>query len=340
MLDQGVIQESNSPWNSPLFLVPKKDGTLLPVIDFRRVNKVIVDDHYPLPVLRDLLMRLGGGNKVFSSLDLLSGYWQLPMAPESREVTRSVRQTATSSGHACLFGIKRAPLTFQRTMNDIFGDMLGNFVYIYLDDIIIPRKDTTSPMETLKSVLKRLQEVGLKLKLTKCEFLKPRIKFLGHEVYEQNIHTVDEKTAAVAKFPQPKTVENVRSFLGLAGYYRPFIKNFAARANPLTQLLKKDTPFHWGSEQEGSFQDLKHAFTHAPVLVFPNSDDPFVIFTDASGVRRGAVLMQTDGAGKQHVIAFASRTLTAAEKKLFSYSLKDSGRGLGTAAFSRHHYGI
>ncbi len=169
-------------------------------------------------------------------------------------------------------------------------------------------------METLKSALKWLQEVGLKLKLTKCEFLKPRIKFLGHEVDEQGIHTVDDKTAAVAQFPQPKTVENVRSFLGLAGYYRPFIKNFAAQANPLTQLLKKDTPFHLGSEQESSFKDLKHALTHATVLVFPNYDDPFIIFTDALGVGIGTVPMQNDSACKQHVIAFVSRALMAAEK--------------------------
>ncbi len=188
-------------------------------------------------------------------------------------------------------------------------------------------------------MMKRLQDVGLKLKLTKCEFLKPRIKFLGHQVDEQGIHTVDEKTVAVAKFPQPKTVENVRSFLGLAGYYCPFIKNFATRANPLTQLLKKEAPFHWGSKQKSSFKDLKHALTHAPVLAFPNFDDPFVILTDASGVGIGAVLMQTDGAGKQHVIPFASRALTAAEKQ-YCYSLGDSGLGLGTEAFSGHHYGV
>ncbi len=167
MLDQGVVQESNSPWNSPLFLVPKKDGTLCPVIDFWRVNEVTVDDHYPLPVLQDLLMCLGRGNKVFSSLGPLSGYWQLPMAPEPREVMAF----CTSNSHfkwTCMpFGLKGACLTFQRTMNNIYGDMLGNSVYICLDDIIIVSKDT-SHMETLKSVLKRLQEVGLKLKLTKC----------------------------------------------------------------------------------------------------------------------------------------------------------------------------
>ncbi len=161
MLGQGVIQESNSPWNSLLFLVPKKDGKLRPVTDFQRVNEVTVDDHYPLPVLRDLLMSSGRGNKVFSSLDLLSGYWQLHMAPESREVT----EFRTPNGHLewtrMPFGLKGAPLTFQRTMNNVFGDMLGNSVYIYLDEIIIASKDTTSHMETLISVLKRLQEVGL-----------------------------------------------------------------------------------------------------------------------------------------------------------------------------------
>ncbi len=256
---------------------------------------------------------------MFSSLYLLSGYWQLPMVPESREVTAF----STPKGHfewtRMPFGLKGAPLTFRRTMNNIFGDMLGNSVYIYLDDIIIASKDTTSHMETSKSVLKRLQAVSLQLKLTKCGFLKPRIKFLGHGVDEQGIHTVDDKIAAVAKFPQTKTVENVRSFLGLAGYYHPFIKKFAARANPLTQLLKKDTPFHWSSEQQNSFKDLKHALTHAPVLVLPNFDDPFINFTDSSGVGIAAVLMQTDSAGKQHVTAFASRALTPAEKKIIQF---------------------
>ncbi len=131
--------------------------------------------------------------------------------------------------------------------------MLGNSVYIYLDDFIIASKDMTSHVDTLQKVLKSLQEVGLKLKLTKCEFLKHKIKFLGHEV-DKGIHTVDDKVAAVAKFPQPKTVENVRSFLGLAGYYLPFIKSFTAQASPLTKLLKKNEHFHWSSDQENSYK--------------------------------------------------------------------------------------
>ncbi len=272
MLNQGVIQELTPPWNSPLFLVPKKDGTLCPVTDFQRVNEVAVFDHYPLPVLWDLLMCLGRG-KVFSSLDPLSCYWQHPMVPESREVMAF----SMPNGHfewTCMpFGLKGALFTFQRTMNNIFGNMLGYSVYIYLDYVIIASKDITSHMEILKLVLKQLQDVSLKFKLNKCEFLKPRIKILGHEVDEQGIHTMDEKITAVARFPQPKTVENVRPFLSLAGYFRSFIKNFGARANPLTQLLKKDTPSHWDSEQESSFKDLKYAHIHAPVLAFPSFDD-------------------------------------------------------------------
>ncbi len=149
MLDQGVIQESNSPRNSPLFLVAKKDDTLRPVIDFWRVN-VTVDDHDTLPVLRDLLMCLGKGNKVFLSLDFLSDYWQLPMAPDSREVVAFSTPDGNFQWTRMPFGIKGAALTIQRTMNNIFGDILGNSVYIYLDDIIIASKETTSHMETLK----------------------------------------------------------------------------------------------------------------------------------------------------------------------------------------------
>ncbi len=193
-------------------------------------------------------------------------------------------------------------------MNNIFGDLLGNSVYVYVDDIIIASKDVHAHMETLKAVLHRLQEVGLKLKLTKCEFLNPRIKFLGL-VDELGIHTVDEKVKAIAKFPQPKSTDNVRSFLEVAGYYRPFIKDLAARASPLTHLLKKDVPFQWLSAQQSSFKDLKKTLTRAPVFVFPDLKDPLQICTDASASGRDGALMQTDKSGKKHVIALLKRTI-------------------------------
>ena len=220
MKAQGVIQDSLSPWNSPIFLVPKKDGSFRPVIDFRRVNEVTEVEKYPLPVLKDLLMSLGHGNTIFSSLDLLSGYWQVKMAPSSREITAF----STPNGHfefkRMPFGLSNAPISFSRMMNTLLAGLLGKNVYAYLDDVIVYNRDPKSHFETLEKVLSRLKSTGLKLKLTKCEFLKAKIKFLGHVVDGEGIHTVEDKIIAVKNFPQPKSVENVRSFLGLCGYYR------------------------------------------------------------------------------------------------------------------------
>ena len=313
MLKEGVIQPSRSPWNSPLFLVPKKTGGFRPVIDFRKVNKVTEDDRFPLPVLKDLLMSLGGGNAVYSSLDLLSGYWQVPLAPESREITAF----STPNGHyewlRMPFGLKSAPITFQRLMNTLFAPMLGKHVYAYMDDVIIFSEDIPSHFKHLESVLLKLREAALKVKITKCEFLRKSLKFLGHVVDREGIHTMDDKIEAIKHFPTPKSVENVRSFLGLSGYYRCFVKNFSSIASPLNSLLKKDTPFHWGVAQERSFKLLKHALTHAPILVFPDYKKPFILYTDASALGLGAVLMQLNENGKHRVIAYASRTLNSAE---------------------------
>ena len=318
MLQQGVIQPSTSAWNSPMFLVPKKstDGITQewrPVIDYRRVNKVTEDDRFHLPVLKDLLMSLGSGNSAYSSLDLLSGYWQVPMAPESRHITAF----STPNGHweflRMPFGLKNAPITFQRMMNSILGSLVGKSVFVYLDDIIIFSKDIPSHLKDLSTVLQRLREAGLKIKLTKCDFLKKSLHFLGHMVDQEGIHTADDKIKAIQNFPTPKSIENVRSFLGLSGYYRSFIRNFSSIASPLNILLRKETQFTWGAAQERSFQELKHALTHAPVLIFPNFNKPFIVYTDASALGLGAVLMQTDDAGKHRAIAYASRTLNNAE---------------------------
>ena len=313
MLKQGVIEHSHSPWNSPLFLVPKKDGSYRPVIDYRKVNERTEDDRYPLPVLSDLLMNLGGGNTIFSTLDLVSGYWQVPMAQESKEITAF----STPSGHyhwlRMPFGLKAAPLTFQRMINTIFAGMLGTSVHAYLDDLIVVSKDAKTHFQDLRMVFQRLQEANLKVKLTKCEFLKSKIQFLGHAVDALGIHTLDNKVAAVKNFPQPRSVDNIRSFLGLAGYYRAFVRNFAALASPLTRMLKKDVEFHWGAVQNKSFQDLKQALIHAPVLAFPDFSKPFEMYTDASAMGLGAVLMQKDSRQKNRPIAYASRVLTPAE---------------------------
>ncbi len=225
-------------------LVPKKDGRFRPVIDFRKVSEETEDERYPLPVLGNLLMSLGQGNTIFSSLDLLSGYWHVPLATESRDITAF----SSPSGHfewlRMPFGLKTAPIIFQRLINILFSDMIGKEIYVYLDDFIICSNDGDSHLARLEAVLLKLREATLKDKLTKCEYLKPKITFLGHTVDGDGIHTMDDKISAIKNFPQPQTVENVRSFLGLSGYYRPFIKVFARLASPLTHLLKKVVPFH------------------------------------------------------------------------------------------------
>ncbi len=313
MLAQKVITESNSEWNSPIFIVPKKDGSFRPVIDFRKVNNVTEDDRYPLPVLKDILTSLGKGNIVFSTIDLLSGYWQVPLSADSQKITGF----STPNGHyhflRMAFGLKGAPITFSRMMNQLFSGMIGNNLFVYLDDVICFNKTIEDHFETLNEVFNRLQQANLKAKLSKCVFLKKNISFLGHRVDSEGIHTADDKINAVKLFPQPKSIENVRSFLGLCGYYRSFVKHFATIASPLTTLLRKNQPFVWGKVQEQSFQQLKNALTTAPILTFPDYNLPFVIYTDASALGVGAVLMQTVKSGKNKVIAYASRVLNQAE---------------------------
>ena len=314
MLKDGVIQESYSPWNSPLFLVPKRDGTYRPVIDFRKVNNMTVPDHYPLPVLSDILQSIGKGNSVFSTLDLKSGFFQIPLDKESREITAFSTHNAHFEFLRTPFGLRNAPLTLQRLVNNIFSGVIGKGLFIYLDDLIVVSPDVESHLLTLETVLRKLAEAGLTLNPSKCAFLRKRIEFLGHVVDGQGIHTSDSKVKAVRNFPTPKSVDNVRSFLGLAGYYRAFIKGFAQIASPLTCLLKKDTIFQWTPARQQSFDRLKEVLTSAPVLTFPDYKLPFIICTDASSLGIGAVLMQQTGP-HPNVIAYASRVLNDAERK-------------------------
>ncbi len=191
--------------------------------------------------------------------------------------------------------------------------MLGKNVYAYLDDLIICSKNGDIHLAELEAVLLKLKEAGLKAKLIKCEFLMAKITFLGHTLDANGIHTMDDKISAIKKFPQPRTVENILSFIGLCGYYRPFIDGFAKRASPLTKLLKKEIPFHWKATQEKNFTDLNSALINAPCLAFPDYKVPFIMYTDASAFGLGAVSMQADVRGKNRAIAYASRTLNPAE---------------------------
>ena len=315
MLEEGILQESYSPWNSPMFLVPKKDGTYRVVVNFRRVNSVTIPDHYPLPVLSDILQSIGKDNTVFSTLDLKSVFWQIFLEENSRKVTAF----STPKGHyeyvRCPMGLRNSPLTCQSLINSLFQGQIGDGLFVYLDDLILVSQDIDTHLSKLSLVLQKFADAGLKLNLSKCKFLRSRIEFLGHVVDKDGIHTTHDKIKAVQNFPTPKTTDNVRSFLGLAGYYRAFIRNFATIASPLTRLLKKNVPFHWNNDHQQSFDTIKSALTQAPVLSFPDYTLPFILCTDASARGIGSVLMQRVEGQHPHVIAFASRVLNDAESR-------------------------
>lgn len=190
MLDEGIIQESYSPWNSLVFLVPKKDGSYRVVIDFRKVNNVTVPDHYPLPVLSDILQSIGKDNVIFTNLDLKSGFWQIPLSLSSRPITAFSTPKGNFEQLRCPTGLRNSPLTCQRLVNSLFQGLIGDGLFVYLDDLILVSKDLDSHFHKLSLVLQKFTEAGLKLNITKCQFLRSRIEFLGHVVDCHGIHTL------------------------------------------------------------------------------------------------------------------------------------------------------
>lgn len=314
MLATDIIEPSCSPHNAPLLLVPKKTGDWRVVVDFRALNANTIPDCFPIPRLHDILQSLGDSNSVFSTIDLQSGFFQVELDAASRPYTAFTTGFGQFMFKRMAQGLRNSPLTFQRLMNSVLSGLLGKHVFCFQDDVIIASKSVPEHFKILSQVLFRFQEAGLKLKLSKSSFLKKQVTFLGHKIDKDGIHTLDGKVSAVKAFPVPTDVDKIRSFVGLAGFYRQFIQNFSLIAQPLTHLLKKDVPFVWSTEQQSAFDTLKSALTSSPVLAFPNFEKEFILCTDASGYGVGAVLMQLDHSGKHRAIAYASRLLNKAEQ--------------------------
>ncbi|CAK9821240.1 Retrovirus-related Pol polyprotein from transposon 17.6 [Anthophora retusa] len=313
MLDKKIIEPSDSPYNSPVWVVPKKSDASGKqkwriVIDFRKLNELTDQDAYPLPDIDDILSQLGNP-KFFSALDLSSGFHQIPMDENSKKYT----SFSTPQGHyhynRMLFGLKNAPATFQRMMDTALRGLINKHCFVYLDDIIIFGQSIEEHNRNLAIVLQRLKELGLKLQPDKCEFLKPELEYLGHVITAEGVKPNPKKLEAVKNFKLPKTPTDIKSFLGLAGYYRKFIRNFSKIAKPLTDLTKKDTPFRWTEKEQNSFDTLKEKLCSSPVLKFPNFNEQFVLTTDASNEGLGAILSQGG-----HPCFYISRTLNPPEK--------------------------
>ncbi|BHF65296.1 hypothetical protein SprV_0200830600 [Sparganum proliferum] len=325
MLDKHVIRPSSSPWASPIVLVKKKDGSVRLCVDYRKLNAVTVKDSFPLPRIDTTLEALAGA-ACFSTLNLQSGYWQVEMAPEDRPKTAFSIPSGLYEFETMPFGLANAPATFQRLMASVLRDLCPTACLVYLDDVIVHGSTVESHLDNLQTVFNRLQAVGLKLNPAKCCFLK-RVK------------TDPAKTEQIRSWPQPTSVSELRGFLGLASYYRRFIKDFAHIAAPLNRLTSKQNAFNWSDECERSFEELKRRLISPPLLAFPNiseSAPPFILDTDASDVAIGAVLSQQQTDGLEDTLIFASQTLTKPERN-YSTTRKEL---LAVVTFVRkfHHY--
>ena len=312
MLTRGIIQPSTSPWASPVILVKKKDGTDRFVVDYRRLNSVTRKDSYPLPRIDDALDALNG-SQLYSLMDLMSGYWQVEMHPASREHTAFTTYGGLYEFLVTPFGLTSAPPTFMRLMECVLRNLTYKICLIYLDDILVYSRTFDDHLFHLRQVFDRLRQANLKLKPSKCHFACAKVQYLGHIVSGDGVAPDPEKISAVKNFPRPHNVKTVRSFLGLANYYRRFIKDFAKLAAPLNKLLRKDQKFAWTPLCEEAFEALKSALTSAPILAFPDFTQPFHLFVDASNDGVGATLGQIQD-GKEVAISYAGRDFNSAER--------------------------
>ncbi|KAL0546152.1 hypothetical protein IC582_016058 [Cucumis melo] len=316
LLDKGFIRPSVSPWGAPVLFVKKKDGSMRLCIDYRELNKVTVKNRYPLPRIDDLFDQLQGAT-VFSKIDLRSGYHQLRIKDGDVPKTAFRFRYGHYEFIVMSFGLTNAPTVFMDLMNRVFREFLDTFVIVFIDDILIYSKTEAEHEEHLRMVLQTLRDNKLYAKFSKCEFWLKQVSFLGHVVSKAGVSVDPAKIEAVTGWTRPSTVSEVRSFLGLAGYYRRFVENFSRIATPLTQLTWKGAPFVWSKACEDSFQNLKQKLVTAPVLTVPDGSGSFVIYSDASKKGLGCVLMQQ---GK--VVAYASRQLKSHEQNYPTHDLE------------------
>ena len=324
MLDAGVIRPSNSPWCNAVVLVRKKDGSLRFCIDFRKLNSLTVKDSHPLPRICETLESLTGAAH-FSTFNMNSGFWQVPMAEDSKQYTAfTLGSMGLYECESMPFGLCNAPPTFQRLMQNCLGELNLTYCLIYLDDVIVFYDTPDEHLQRMHVVFDRLHEHGLKLKPSKCEVFKSEINYLAHHVSRKGVLPSKKNLESIAQCPPPDTYTKVKSFVGLVGHYRHFIKGFAKIAAPLYDLTSGDNKdknsehVDLPPEAREAFNHLKTACLQAPILSFPDFTKPFLLETDASGRGLGAILSQKLADGRYHPIAYASRVMNETEQRYHS----------------------
>ena len=312
LLRQGVIRKSNSPWASPIVLVQKKNGDVRPCVDYRKLNQVTIKDAYPLPRIQECLDSLSG-SVIFSTLDMTAGYNQIPIREKDISKTAFVSRHGLFEFCTAPFGLTNMPATFQRVMELALRGLSWTSCLIYLDDVIVFGTSVTDHLTKLQQILERLRQANFKLKPTKCELMKREVSFLGHIVSNQGVRPNVDNVLKVQQWPEPENVTEIRQFLGLASYYRRFVRNFAMIARPLTDLTKKESKLVWTDQCKQAFNELKTQLTGPEIMAYPNDSGGYILDTDASDFAVGAVLSQIQE-GQERVVAYASRSLNKAEK--------------------------
>lgn len=320
--DKGIIRESNSEYASPIILVKKKDGTDRMCVDYRALNRLTVRDRYPLPLIDDHIDRLGNF-KYFTSLDMATGFHQIAIEEGSIHKTAFV----TPEGHfeylRMPYGLTNSPIVYQRIINDTLrGHIEAGNVLVYVDDVLCMSDSVGEGICLLKKVLETLTGSGFSINLRKCSFLSMEVEYLGRVVSQGQVRPSPQKIQALVEAPVPRNVKQIRQFLGLAGYFRRYIRDYATKTACIAGLMKKDVTFCWSTEQEKARQEIISCLTNSPILAIFDQSLLTEVHTDASSIGYGAVLMQKKTDGTKHVVAYFSKATQGAESRYHSYELE------------------
>ena len=316
LLAEGVIVPSSSPWASPVVLVEKKDPSEGPrfCIDFTALNKVTKRDAFPIPLIRDIFDQLHGAT-IFSTMDLKSGFHQLPLHPDDREKTAFVSHRGLHEWTRLPMGLCNASQKFQRAMEVVLKGLIGPIALLYIDDVVVFSRNEAEHVDHLRQVFQRLRQYNLRLNPAKCVFGLREVKLLGYLVSEKGLRADPDKVAAIARMQPPQDLPQIRSFLGMAGYYRTCIPDFAKVAEPLVALTRKHARFIWTQEHHRAFETLKQALTSDTVMAHPRCDQEYKLYTDACDYAIGAILCQTDDLGVERPVVYLSKQLSSCQRR-------------------------